>query len=89
MPNYPLVDADLASNNLRPDQISKLVTLIEHHIAEGRYPGCQIALARHGRLLLNQSFGQPNNPYHERREHGGEQQVAPRKIDHDGAELQA
>ena len=58
MPNYPLVDADLASNNLRPDQILKLVNLIEHHIAEGRYPGCQIALARHGRLLLNQSFGQ-------------------------------
>jgi CubicO group peptidase (beta-lactamase class C family) len=58
MPNFPLAAADLASHKLRPGQIGKLTSLIEKHIAEGRYPGCQIALARHGKLLLNQSFGQ-------------------------------
>jgi CubicO group peptidase (beta-lactamase class C family) len=58
MPNFPLDTADLASHNIRADQISKLIALIEKHIAEGRYPGAQIALARHGKLLLNQSFGQ-------------------------------
>jgi CubicO group peptidase (beta-lactamase class C family) len=58
MQNFPLAAADLASHNIRPSQIAKLTELIEKHIAQGRYPGCQIALARHGNLLLNQSFGQ-------------------------------
>ena len=38
-------------------QIDRLIALIERHIAEGRYPGCQIALARHGKLALFKSFG--------------------------------
>jgi CubicO group peptidase (beta-lactamase class C family) len=58
MSNYPLVSADLVSNNIRPEQITKLSALIERHIAEGRYPGAQIALARHGKLLLNKTWGQ-------------------------------
>jgi len=41
----------------RHQQIDRLVALIERHIAEGRYPGCQIALARHGKLALHKSFG--------------------------------
>jgi hypothetical protein len=32
--------------------------MIERHSAEGRYPGAQIALARHGALALTESFGQ-------------------------------
>jgi CubicO group peptidase (beta-lactamase class C family) len=31
--------------------------LIRAHIEEGRYPGCQIALARHGKLALFRSYG--------------------------------
>jgi CubicO group peptidase (beta-lactamase class C family) len=58
MPTFPLAVADLVSNNIREEQIAKLIKLIKGHIAEGRYPGCQIALARDGRLLLNQTFGQ-------------------------------
>ena len=54
---FPLPRADLESLGIRKDQIDRLVALIERHIAEGRYPGCQIALARYGKLGLFRSFG--------------------------------
>ena len=54
---FPLPAADLDSLGFRKDQINRLIELIEKHIAEGRYPGCQIALARHGKLALTRSFG--------------------------------
>ncbi len=66
MPDFPLVAADLASLRLRPVQIAKLTSLIEKHIADRRYPGCQIALARHGKLLLNRSFGNVRTELEER-----------------------
>jgi len=37
--------------------LAKLRALIQSHIAEGRYPGAQIALARHGQLALFETFG--------------------------------
>jgi len=37
--------------------LARLRTLIRSHIDAGRYPGAQIALARHGRLALFESFG--------------------------------
>jgi CubicO group peptidase (beta-lactamase class C family) len=55
--SFPLPQADLESLGFRKNQIDRLVELIEKHIAEGRYPGCQIALARHGKLALFRSFG--------------------------------
>ncbi len=54
---FPLPQADLDSLGFRRSQIEQLVALIERHIAEGRYPGCQIALARHGKLALCKTFG--------------------------------
>jgi len=54
---FPLPPADLESLGFRRGQIDCLVGLINRHIAEGRYPGCQIALARHGKLALFESFG--------------------------------
>lgn len=54
---FPLPPADLESLGFRRGQIDRLVALIERHIAEGRYPGCQVALARHGKLGLVRSFG--------------------------------
>ncbi len=54
---FPLPAADLESLGIRREQIDRLVARIERHIAEGRYPGCQIALARHGKLGLYKSFG--------------------------------
>ena len=37
--------------------LARLRKLIASHIEEGRYPGAQIALARHGRLALFETFG--------------------------------
>ncbi len=54
---YPLPAADLASLGIRLDQIDRLRELIRGHIKDGHYPGCQIALARHGKLGLFESFG--------------------------------
>ncbi len=54
---FPLPSADLESLGFRRAQIDRLIALIERHIAEGRYPGSQIALARHGKLALYKSFG--------------------------------
>ena len=48
---------DLAAAGLRAGQIARLDALIEAHIAEGRYPGAQIAIARHGRLAHARTFG--------------------------------
>ena len=55
--SFPLPQADLDSLGFRKSQIDRLIELIERHIAAGRYPGCQIALARHGKLALFRSFG--------------------------------
>jgi CubicO group peptidase (beta-lactamase class C family) len=55
--NFPLPQSDVESLGFRREQIDRLCALIERHIAEHRYPGCQIALARHGKLALYKSFG--------------------------------
>ena len=55
--SFPLPESDLESLGFRKGQIDRLIALIERHIAENRYPGCQIALARHGKLALYRSFG--------------------------------
>ena len=57
MSAFPLPAGELAAHGIRVDRIERLVALIEQHLAQGRYPGCQIALARHGRLLLDRTFG--------------------------------
>jgi CubicO group peptidase (beta-lactamase class C family) len=43
---------------LDPARLEQLYALIERHIAEGRYPGAQVAVARHGRLAALKTFGQ-------------------------------
>ena len=58
MSAFPLKNDDPAARGIRAEQLDRLYALIERHIAEGRYPGCQVALARHGRLLVDRSFGQ-------------------------------
>jgi len=58
MSGYPLPTTDLVSAGLRTEQIGRLTALIEKHIADGRYPGCQIAIARHGKLAHFQTFGE-------------------------------
>jgi CubicO group peptidase (beta-lactamase class C family) len=53
-----LPHAEPESLGLDPTRIERLYQVIEGHIAEGRYPGAQIAIARHGRLAAFRSFGQ-------------------------------
>ncbi len=53
-----LPSADPASLGLDPGRIAQLFGVIERHIAEGRYPGAQVALARRGRLAALRTFGQ-------------------------------
>ena len=55
--NYPLPSADLKSLGFASKPLEHLDTLIRAHIADGKYPGAQIALARHGKLALFRSYG--------------------------------
>ena len=54
---FPLPESDPASLGLDTRQLAALEALIHRHIEDGRYPGAQIALARHGKLALFRSFG--------------------------------
>ncbi|MBW8268829.1 serine hydrolase domain-containing protein [Caldovatus aquaticus] len=55
---FPLPAADPAALGLDPDALARLCALVERHIAEGRHPGAQLAVARRGQLALFRSFGQ-------------------------------
>jgi CubicO group peptidase (beta-lactamase class C family) len=54
---FPLQAATAAAVNLDPTALTRLDELINRHIAEGRYPGAQIAIARHGKLALTKTYG--------------------------------
>ncbi len=54
---YPLETTDPAGAGLDAHAIGALEALIARHIADGRYPGAQIAFARHGRLAHFRAFG--------------------------------
>jgi CubicO group peptidase (beta-lactamase class C family) len=57
MPGYPLPEAAPAELGFAQKPLEHLDALIRSHIEEGRYPGAQIALARHGRLALFRTYG--------------------------------
>ncbi len=57
MAGFSLPTTDLVSAGLRPGQIERLGALISQHIAQGRYPGAQFAIARHGKLAAFHTFG--------------------------------
>ena len=54
---YPLTASSLDTTALRAEPLEALYALIESHVKEKRYPGCQIALAHNGQLVLDKSFG--------------------------------
>lgn len=54
---FVLDTAEPASLGFRVDMLNRLGRVIDNHLKEGRYPGAQIALARHGKLALLKSFG--------------------------------
>ncbi len=55
---FPLPSASPGELGLQPEPLARLCRTIEEHIAEKRYPGAQIAVARHGKLALSRAFGQ-------------------------------
>jgi len=55
---FPLPAATPSSLDLDPRALDRLQELITRHLAEGRYPGAQIAVARHGKLALARTFGE-------------------------------
>ncbi|MFO1026682.1 MAG: serine hydrolase domain-containing protein [Acetobacteraceae bacterium] len=54
---YPLAESNPAALGFTQKPLDHLDTLIRGHIAEGRYAGAQITLARHGKLALFQTYG--------------------------------
>ncbi|HEX5328193.1 MAG TPA: serine hydrolase domain-containing protein [Acetobacteraceae bacterium] len=54
---FPLQQGDPASLGLATAPLEALDALIRGHIDEGRYPGAQIAVARHGKLALFRTYG--------------------------------
>jgi CubicO group peptidase (beta-lactamase class C family) len=54
---FPLAAASAAELGFHPPALDRLRRTIEAQIAEGRYPGAQIALARHGKLALFETYG--------------------------------
>ncbi len=54
---YPLPSSDPGKLGFAPGPLQHLDRLIRQHIEENRYPGAQIALARHGKLALYRSYG--------------------------------
>src|SRR5712691_7607603 len=54
---FPLSTAIPSSLGFDPCALERLQELITRHLAEGRYPGAQIAVARDGKLALFRTFG--------------------------------
>jgi CubicO group peptidase (beta-lactamase class C family) len=54
---FPLAAASASSLDLDGPALDRLQELITRHLAEGRYPGAQIALDRDGKLALFRTFG--------------------------------
>jgi CubicO group peptidase (beta-lactamase class C family) len=55
--SFPLGPSTPSDLHLAPVSLERLTRTIEGHIAEARYPGAQIAVARHGKLALVKTFG--------------------------------
>ena len=53
-----LPQADPAAEGVDPERLDRLYAVIESQIAQKMYPGAQVAMARHGKLLAFRSFGQ-------------------------------
>jgi CubicO group peptidase (beta-lactamase class C family) len=53
----PLAATTPSSVGLDPRALERLRELVTRHVAEGRYPGAQLAIARHGKLALFATIG--------------------------------
>src|SRR5262249_37209430 len=59
---FPLATSSIEAIGLDPKPLGRLRELITAHIAEGRYPAAQIAVARHGKLGLLWTLGDARLP---------------------------
>jgi CubicO group peptidase (beta-lactamase class C family) len=55
--SYPLPAAAPSTLGFDQAALDRLLALVSRHVAEARYPGAQLALARHGKLALVKTFG--------------------------------
>ena len=55
--SFPLTPAAPGTLNLDAASLDRLVGQIARHVTDGRYPGAQVAVARHGKLALLRTFG--------------------------------
>ncbi len=55
--SFPLPSATLCDVGLAADPLDRLFHIIDEHVATGRYPGVQIAIARNGQLAVVKTFG--------------------------------
>jgi CubicO group peptidase (beta-lactamase class C family) len=55
--SFPLTPASSAVVGLDAAALDRLLEQIRRHVADGRYPGAQVAVARHGKLALFRSIG--------------------------------
>ena len=55
--SHPLPISDPESAGLDPARLAKLEQRIQAHIAEDRYPGAQIAIARRGQIAFARTYG--------------------------------
>ena len=53
----PLPTASPESLGLDPDRLADRGRFVQAGVGRGDYPGAQVAVARHGRLALFESFG--------------------------------
>ncbi len=56
-PRFPLESTAPESLRLDPRALERLRELVTRHVAEGRYPAAQVAVARHGKLALTWTLG--------------------------------
>jgi CubicO group peptidase (beta-lactamase class C family) len=56
--SFVMDSIDLDAAGLRIEPIERMDSLITRHILEGRYPGAQLAIARHGKLAFTRNYGQ-------------------------------
>jgi CubicO group peptidase (beta-lactamase class C family) len=54
---FPLPESNPSELHLAEKPLADLDRLVRRHIDEGRYPGAQIAIARHGKLALFRTYG--------------------------------
>ena len=54
---FPLEPAPPSALGLDPKALDRLEELVTRHVAEGRYPAAQLAVARHGKLAMAWTLG--------------------------------